>query len=294
MAHSSPGQSPSMRLGVSVRPCRPRASARRLAGSMVTTTVLRPSRAPSSATTAAVVVLPTPPEPQHTMMLRSATRSARASGPPRTGPPTPRGPSDGGGHGGRPASVSISAEHRPGQLVELGRADVGGEQERQAQLGQRQLRLQPGRPARPAARSRSSRKRGGRGQRLGLAGAQGHVGVGGRGRDRGRVGVEPEHLGVDAVDDDRAEADADLVLQRERGLDRLVHRRLLGDRDQHHLAALGGPRAASSTSRAWALIGPTLTRVEQAAGRLQEGDGVAGGGGVEHDQVGRPARARAA
>ena len=42
----------------------------------------------------------------------------------------------------------------------------------------------------------------------------------------------------------------------------------------------------SSTSRAWVLMGPTVHRVEQAAGRAQEGDGVAGGGGVEHDQVG--------
>ena len=81
----------------------------------------------------------------------------------------------------------------------------------------------------------------------------------GRGRDRGLVGDQPVDRRVDAVDDDRAEADADPVLERERGLDRLVHRRLLGDRDEHDLAAAGGPRAARSTSRAWALIGPTLT-----------------------------------
>ena len=38
--------------------------ASRLAGSMVTTTVSRPRRAPSIASVAAVVVLPTPPVPQ--------------------------------------------------------------------------------------------------------------------------------------------------------------------------------------------------------------------------------------
>ncbi len=45
---------------------RPSALARRLAGSMVTTSERRPRRAPSIASTAALVVLPTPPLPQHT------------------------------------------------------------------------------------------------------------------------------------------------------------------------------------------------------------------------------------
>ncbi len=44
---------------------------------------------------------------------------------------------------------------------------------------------------------------------------------------------------VDGVDDDRAELHADVVLQRERRLDDLVDRRRLGQRDEHHLAALG-------------------------------------------------------
>ena len=74
-AHSSPGQSPSIRRGVLARVSTPRASARRLAGSMVTTQARRPRRAASRAKAADTVVLPTPPDPQHTTMARSATIS---------------------------------------------------------------------------------------------------------------------------------------------------------------------------------------------------------------------------
>ena len=42
--------------------------ASRRAGSMVSTTTLRPRSAARSASAAEVVVLPTPPEPQHTMI----------------------------------------------------------------------------------------------------------------------------------------------------------------------------------------------------------------------------------
>src|SRR6202022_1598035 len=45
----------------------PNAWARRLAGSMVRTTTVRPYSAARNAIAAAVVVLPTPPAPQHTM-----------------------------------------------------------------------------------------------------------------------------------------------------------------------------------------------------------------------------------
>src|SRR5205807_4835097 len=51
------------RLGLLARASRPRASASRLAGSMVTTQVWRPRRAPSMAMAADTVVLPTPPGP---------------------------------------------------------------------------------------------------------------------------------------------------------------------------------------------------------------------------------------
>src|SRR5437879_3212380 len=117
-AHSSPGHSPSMRLGVSESDSRPRASARRLAGSMVTTTDRRPWRAPSSARTAAVVVFPTPPEPQHTM-----TRRVRVSGPNVIAVPMSWRPRrferfDGVGQGG-------------GQALDLGRPELGAEHVRE-------------------------------------------------------------------------------------------------------------------------------------------------------------------
>ena len=63
-AHNSPGHGPSIRPGSLVNDSSPNASARRLAGSMVTTHDRRPARAPCSAMAAAAVVLPTPPEPQ--------------------------------------------------------------------------------------------------------------------------------------------------------------------------------------------------------------------------------------
>ena len=53
----------------------PRASASRLAGSMVTTAARRPIMAAAIAVAAAMVVFPTPPVPQHTRTLRSAARS---------------------------------------------------------------------------------------------------------------------------------------------------------------------------------------------------------------------------
>ncbi len=51
--------------------------ASRRAGSMVSTTTLRPRSAARRASAADVVVLPTPPEPQHTMMLVAAVVEQR-------------------------------------------------------------------------------------------------------------------------------------------------------------------------------------------------------------------------
>ena len=72
------------RRGRSRSACRrvPRARARsasRLAGSIVTTHALRPRRAPSSASTAAVVVLPTPPLPQQMIDAGCSATSLGAS-----------------------------------------------------------------------------------------------------------------------------------------------------------------------------------------------------------------------
>ena len=63
-----PARVPRCGWAVLARVSSPRASARRLAGSMVTTQARRPRRAASRAKAADTVVLPTPPEPQHTTM----------------------------------------------------------------------------------------------------------------------------------------------------------------------------------------------------------------------------------
>src|ERR1700692_25385 len=68
IACSSPGTSGASgtRCGELRRSLIPSAWARRLAGSMVRTTTVRPYSAARNAIAAAVVVLPTPPAPQHT------------------------------------------------------------------------------------------------------------------------------------------------------------------------------------------------------------------------------------
>ncbi len=68
IACSSPGTSGAngTRCGVLPRSLIPSACANRLAGSIVKTTTVRPYSAARNASAAAVVVLPTPPAPQHT------------------------------------------------------------------------------------------------------------------------------------------------------------------------------------------------------------------------------------
>src|SRR6266508_1833632 len=132
VAHSSPGQSPWITRGESVRMSTPRASASRLAGSIVTTTVLRPLRAPSSATAAAIVVLPTPPVPvQMTIWAPATTRSSAViAGPGRASLADGLQPAD-------------PLEKAPGQPVDVAGTNVGGEQIRQVQLGQRETGREP-------------------------------------------------------------------------------------------------------------------------------------------------------
>ena len=224
-AQSSPGQSPSMRVGVPVRPSRPSASASRLAGSIVTTTARRPARAASSARTAAVVVLPTPPEPQHTRMRRSVHELAEQSGSPLAPGHTTSG------------SASTSAMSRSASCVELGRTDLGGEHVGQPDLGQGQLRRPAGRsapPGGPCGRSGRRRRRPAPSPRRAAARCRAASAAA-----RGSA-LEPRHLVVVAVDDDRPEAHADLVLEAEGGVDQLVHRRLLRKGHQHHPAARRG------------------------------------------------------
>ena len=83
IACNSPGTSGSSgtRCGELPRSLTPNAWASRRAGSMVNTTTLRPYSAARSAMAAAVVVLPTPPAPQHTTtrLLRSVRIDAMSS-----------------------------------------------------------------------------------------------------------------------------------------------------------------------------------------------------------------------
>src|SRR5690349_1672856 len=80
IAHSSPSASHSTRCGSLPSASSPSAVASRFAGSMVTTATFLPCWASPRATAAAVVVLPTPPEPaQITIRLPSSSGSSDVS-----------------------------------------------------------------------------------------------------------------------------------------------------------------------------------------------------------------------
>ena len=49
-----------------------------------------------------------------------------------------------------------------------------------------------------------------------------------------RVDGEAGQFGIHAIDHHRAERDSDVLLEAVRGLDQLVHRRLLGKRHEHY------------------------------------------------------------
>ena len=115
---------------------RPMDWASRRAGSMVSTTTLRPRSAARSASAAAVVVLPTPPLPQHTTI--------RVAGSQRTASRSSRGRLSGAAHGAPiPASRS-----RSGQLVQPAEVDAVGQEAA--------ARTSAGRGRRRSARLRSS------------------------------------------------------------------------------------------------------------------------------------------
>ena len=119
-------------------------------------------------------------------------------------------------------------------------------------------------------------------QRFGLARAQGR-----RRRLGGdiRVALEPVDGGVEAVDHDRPEAQADTILEREGGFDQLVYRCLLRKGHEHDLA----PRRVGEEVEDLMRLGADRTDasgVEEPAWAHQEAHGVTGRGGVEHDQVG--------
>ena len=89
---------------------------------------------------------------------------------------------------------------------------------------------------------------------------------------------------VDAVHHDRPQLHADLVLEREGGLDHLVDRGRLRQRHQHHLTAL---RIVQQLEHVVGLC-PNRTRpdrISQAGRSGEERDGVAGRRAVDHDEV---------
>ena len=104
---------------------------------------------------------------------------------------------------------------------------------------------------------------------------------------RGLLGRPFETLGdgVGGVDDHRAELHAGLVLQREGGLDGLAHRHVLGEGDQDH-PATGGVGQELDHLGGLGAQRTTPGGVDQPAGRGEKGDGMAGGGRVDDDQVG--------
>ena len=243
------------------------------------------------------MVLPTPPEPQHTTMARSVTSSAASRHSPArrgcaghgagravsaAGRPGPRSLGHGRRHGvvvGQPPTAGPAAAS-----VELG-ADPGAEQEGRLQLGQGQLGGEPGPllllqgeapwPGRPPPGAGPSA----------WSGVRRHA----RPPAAASAGSTPEPVvgGQAGVDDDRPELDADAVLEGVRGLDHLVDRHLLGQGDERHLAALGIRQQLDHVGRLRAHRARP-GRVEQALGRGQEGHGVPGGGGVHQDEVGGP------
>ena len=88
------------------------------------------------------------------------------------------------------------------------------------------------------------------------------------------------------VDDDRAERDTGAVLDRERGVDHLAHRRLLGQGDEHHLTSRGIRDQADDVLRLLAHRAD-LHGIDQAPRREQERDRVAGGRRVDDHEIGR-------
>ena len=194
------------------------------------------------ASTAAVVVLPTPPEPQHTMMRRSRTSSSRSGAVTSrdlswtsASRPSTAASTD------RPACRPRPDRARPRTGTAGGAAAAGGARQAGELLGLQADAVPPEVGGGGAAR----RPRRGAGRRR-------------RPRRPRRVGVEAGEVGVDAVDHHRTEARRRPGPRAEGGLDQLVDRGLLGQRDEHDLAAVGSS-SSSSTSRAWVLIGPTFT-----------------------------------
>ena len=220
-AHSSPGQSPSMRLGVSVRPSRPERVGQPLGR------VDGDDDRPAPGAGAPPARAPRRSSSCRRRPTRSTRRcGARATSSRSDGRSSTRRATLRRGRRSRPSSASASSSSSAGPSSAANRNG-------QAELGQRQLLGQPadllGLQRRPVAAERGRRRAGRRPRR-----AQGRA----RRPRRPPAGSasSPASVGYRPLTTTGPEADADPVLEAEGGVDQLVDRRLLGQRDQHHLA----------------------------------------------------------
>ena len=176
-----------------------------------------------------------------------------------------------------------------GQGLGLGRADGVGGQRRDEQVRQGEL---PGQPLDLLGRERMAVQPEAASRFEGLEVAGVHGDPGGRGDVLGRPRQPLGHR-IAGVDDDRPELHARPILQGVGRLDGLADRHLLGQGDQDHLAPGGVAQQLDDLLRLAAQRSPP-GRIDQTGGRGEEGDGVAGGRGVDHDQIGHFARVPAA
>ena len=156
-----------------------------------------------------------------------------------------------------------------GEVVDVGRRQLAGEDQREDQLGQREGLGEPLELGLLAVASPDAEP-GGLGQRTR--------------RQLVEQGLEPGMGRRNGVDDDRREGDRYPVLQRVGRLDQLVHRGLLGERDEQHLAALRVGEHRRDLRRL-DLDRAAVDRLEQGRGGLEERDRVARRRPVEDDQV---------
>ena len=270
---------PSVRAGsrarVFERCSSPSVLARRFAGSMVTTTVSRPRRAPSMASAAAVVVLPTPPVPQQIDDValvddvgeRHGHRSCRARR----------------RDWRRPRSSSSAS------MLDLGRPDVGGEEERQPDLREREPFARAARTARPGA---CADRRGTRPRRR----ASATLAVGERRARLRRVGADAVELvrarrrsGASGVTQPFTTIGPSATPARS-SIAYAVSTSSLTGVSSGSVTSITWQRAgslsSSTTSAACLWTGPTVTASSSPRAESRKRDRVPGGGRVEHDQVG--------
>ena len=184
------------------------------------------------------VVLPTPPDPQHTITDAFRHQVRQRGGQRRVTGLWPSRPVRGDPHRhlAHPEPSATSAAHRGGERVGqhlgLGRRDGVHIEGRHEEPGQGQVAPQPLDLLGGDGMAGESELPGGleRGQVRGIECHPGRVG------HLGRRSLQPDGLAVAGVHDDRSQLHARLVLQGVGRLDRLRDRELLGQRDQDHPA----------------------------------------------------------